>query len=167
MNTIEFIKSSLETSKNATLGMIMDLKDEPLAQPTINGGNHALWILGHIVTSESSIIHTIILGKDSSPVDDWQPLFGHGSTPQLDASVYPSFDELLEAWEEVRAFTLSTLESFSDDDLDKPAPGCPEEWKSWFGTVGMTFTTQIIHPTMHYGQLADIRKALGRELLMV
>ncbi|MGV6814368.1 MAG: DinB family protein [Phycisphaerales bacterium] len=166
MNTTTFIKSSLETSRGATLGLLMDLKDEPLAQPTVNGGNHALWILGHLVYSECSIMHTIVLGKESCPLDEWKDLFGHSSLPKTDASIYPSFDELLAKWEEVRAFTFETLATFSDDDLDQPAPGCPEEWKSWFGTIGMTFATQIMHPTMHYGQLADIRKALGRELLM-
>jgi DinB family protein len=167
MKTTDFIRTSLEISRGSVLGLITDLKDEPLAQPTVNGGNHALWILGHLVYSECSIMHGIVLGKDSCPLDAWGPLFGHGSEPKLDAAIYPFLEELLEAWNEVRAFTLSTLDSFTDDDLDKPAPGCPEEWKSWFGTIGQTFTTQIIHPTMHYGQLTDIRRALGRELLMV
>jgi len=167
MKTTEFIKTSLDLSRNSILGLLDDLKDQPLAQPTINGGNHAHWILGHLVCSESVIMHTIVLGNTTSPHDHLQPLFGHGTQPSTDASGYPSFDDLLAQWEEVRAFTLKTLDSFSDQDLDKPAPGCPEEWKSWFGSIGQTFTTQIIHPTMHYGQLTDIRKSLGREPLMV
>ncbi len=167
MKTTEFIKTSLELSRGTVLEILNDLKDEPLVQPTARGGNHALWILGHLVYSESSIMHQIVLGKDSCPHAQWESLFSHGTEPKLDTAIYPSFDELLKAWDEVRAFTLSTLESFTDDDLDKPAPGCPEEWKSWFGTIGQTFTTQIIHPTMHYGQLTDIRRSLGRELLMV
>lgn len=167
MNTVDFIKSSLETSRGAVLGLIMDLKDDQLVEPTSKGGNHALWILGHLVYSESSVIHTILLGNESCPHADLQPLFGHGSEPSTDASIYPSFDELLTQWEEVRAFTLATLDSFSDDDLDKPAPGCPEEWESWFGTIGKVFTAKIIHPTMHYGQLSDIRKTLGRPVMMV
>ncbi len=166
MNTTAFIRSSLELSKGSMMGLIMDLKDEPLARPTANGGNHALWILGHLVYSECSIMRTIVLGEDSCQLCDWESLFGHdGDGPKDDASIYPSFDELLAKWEEVRAFTLATLDSMSDDDLDKPAPGCPEEWKSWFGTIGMCFTTQIIHPTMHYGQLADIRRSLGRPIM--
>ena len=167
MNTIDFIKDSLETSKGSLMGFFADLKDEQLVQPTSNGGNHALWILGHLVVSESTVMHNIVLGIESSPVDDWKPLFGHGSEPKTDASIYPSYDELLEAWEQVRAHTLKTLATFTDDDLDNPAPGCPEEWASWFGTIGKVFTAKIIHPTMHYGQLADIRRSLGRELLMV
>jgi len=167
VKTNDFIKSSLELSRGAVLGLLDDLRDEPLAQPTVNGGNHALWILGHLTYSECSIMHGIVLGRDSCPLDKWQPLFGHGSEPKADTAIYPSFDELLEAWDEVRAFTLSTLDSLTDYDLDKPAPGCPEEWRSWFGTIGQTFATQAIHPTMHYGQLTDIRRALGRDLLMV
>jgi len=166
MNTTAFIKSSLEASKSATLGLIVDLKDNPLAQPTANGGNHAHWILGHLVVSESGIIHNIVLGNDSSPHSKWEPLFGHTTQPLTDDSTYPPFDELLNAWEEVRAFTLATLDTLTDDDLDKKAPGCPEGWESFFGTIGQCYATQIFHPTMHYGQLADIRKSLSRELLM-
>ncbi len=166
MNTIDFIKSNLESSKGLTLGLIMDLKDEPLAQPTEKGGNHALWILGHLALSESAIIHTFILGNETCPLSKWEPLFGVGTEPLTDASAYPSFDELLAAWEETRAFTLQTLASFNEDDLDKPTTGCPEDWESLFGTIGLAFGTQIFHPTMHYGQLSDIRKSLGREILM-
>ena len=166
MNTIQFIKSALETSKGSMMGLFEDLKDAPLAQPTTSGGNHALWILGHLVCSESFAIHQMVLGEQSNPVADWQPLFGMGSSPQTDPTLYPSYAELQEAWEEVRAHTLKTLDTFTDADLDTPAPGCPEEWASWFGTIGKVYTAKIIHPTMHYGQLTDIRRALGRDRLM-
>jgi len=166
MNTTAFIKTSLETGKTMTLSLLMDLKDQPLAQPTAKGGNHALWVLGHLVWAESFVMHTVVLGKDPHPLNDWEPLFGIGSEPKTDASIYPSFDELLAKWEEARAFTLQTLDTFTDDDLDKPSPGCPEEWKAWFGTIGKAFATQIMHPTMHYGQLSDIRRTLGRPPLM-
>ncbi|MBL4591593.1 MAG: DinB family protein [Phycisphaerales bacterium] len=166
MNTTTFIRQSLENSKGFMMGFFADLKGESLAQPTVNGGNHALWILGHLVYSECSITHSMILGKESCPLQDWKDLFGYGSEPKCDASIYPDFDELLAKWEEVRAFTLSTLDSMSDDDLDKPAPGCPEEWAAFFGTIGLCFGMKITHPMMHYGQLADIRRSLGRPVMM-
>jgi hypothetical protein len=166
MNTIDFIKSSLQTSRSATLPLILDLKDQPLAQATTKGGNHAHWILGHLVYIESTIIQCIMLGNEKCPHEHLKPLFEVGSQPCTKAEGYPSFDELLSEWEKVRAFTLQTLASFTEDDLDKPSAGCPEEWAAWFGTIGKVFTTQIIHATMHYGQLSDIRKSLGRQPIM-
>jgi hypothetical protein len=166
MNTIAFIRSSLENSKGFMMGFFEDLKDEPFAQPTAKGGNHALWILGHLAYSESSMVHSMVLGKESCPLQEWKDLFGFGSEPQCDASVYPSYEELLVRWEEARAFSLATLDSMSDADLDKPALGCPDEWKAYFGTIGLCYSMLIMHPTMHYGQLSDIRRTLGRPIMM-
>ncbi len=166
MNTIDFIKSSIATSRNMTLGLIMDLKDEPLAQPTVNGGNHALWLLGHIAHSESSLLNGMIQGKETCTLEHLKENFAFQTQPSTDASIYPTFDSLLEDYESAHAETLAYLDTLSEADLDQPAPGCPEEWKDFFGTIGQCFTMISIHPTMHYGQLADVRKALGRELLM-
>ena len=55
----------------------------------------------------------------------------------------------------------------SDEDLDQPAAAFPPELEGWFGTKGRCFLSQTLHPTLHYGQLADIRKSLGRPPLMV
>lgn len=167
MNTTDFIRQALDASRSSMMGLIHDLKDAPTAQPSALGGNHVLWILGHLIYIESSAVHGMILGKTDYPYADWEPRFGMGSQPVADASAYPPFDELVAAWDGVRATTLETLDTLTDDDLDRPAPGCPEEWKSWFGTIGKVLSSQIIHPPMHYGQLSDIRRSLGRPTLMV
>ncbi len=167
MNTTTFIRDGFGTSRGVVLNLLNDLRDHPLVTVSGDGGNHALWILGHLVYIESFVVNTVILGHESGPHDSWRDRFGTGSRPVADAGVYPSFDSLLETWDEVRAFTLATLDRFCDDDLDKPAPGCPEEHKAWFGTIGKAFGSQIMHPMMHYGQLADIRRSLGRDVLMV
>ncbi len=165
MHATSFIRESLETSRETVLALLNDLRDEPLTSVR-EGGNHALWILGHLVYVESWVVNVVILGRETCPHESWGPLFGTGSRPAAGGEGYPSFEALLEAWGEVRASTLSALEQFTDDDLDRASPGCPEEYKAWFGTIGKAFGTQIFHPTMHYGQLSDIRRSLGREVLM-
>ena len=57
MNTASFIRQSLETSRELALGLANDLRDSPLVQPTATGGNHALWILGHMTYRESTLQH--------------------------------------------------------------------------------------------------------------
>ncbi len=166
MTTIDFIKSSLITSRQWTLSLIQDLKDEPLAQPTAKGGNHALWILGHLAYSDSSILHEMIQGKDTCPLHALKDQFDFKSEPTTNASDYPSFDELMAHFESAQTELLAYLDTITDADLDKPALGCPDEWKDFFGTIGQSLSVSIMHPTMHYGQLADTRRALGRERLM-
>ena len=56
MKATELIRLSLENSKGWAMGLINDMKDSPLTQPTPNGGNHSTWVLGHIVRSESDLL---------------------------------------------------------------------------------------------------------------
>ena len=66
MNTIDHIKMSLENSKNWAMGLISDMNDNPLVQPTPNGGNHPLWVLGHVSRAESDLLLLCINKKDGS-----------------------------------------------------------------------------------------------------
>lgn len=164
MKTTEFIKTSLEMSQGWIMGMIEDMKDAPVTAPTPNGGNHPLWVLGHLAYSEGNLIEGFVKGKEN-PLADWKELFGQGSQPVADASKYPSFDELLAKFQEVRANTLNVLDSLSDDDLDKPSHA-PEEVKQFFGNVAQCFAVVSMHFTFHGGQVADARRAAGRPPLM-
>jgi len=166
MKTTDFIKMALETSKGFTLGLIADMQDAPLTQPTVNGGNHPLWILGHLAYSEANIVNHVILGNEN-PLIQWKEMFSNGNEPVAEADHYPSMEELMKKFEQVRAQTLSVLDTLSDEDLDQPSKNCPPDREQFFGTVGKCFQMAIIHPTMHYGQVADARRAAGRKLLFV
>jgi len=166
MNTVQFIKANLINSSSFAINLINDLKDEPLAQPTINGGNHALWVLGHLAYIESSILHNFIHGKETCPLIDLKDKFDFKTEPSTDASDYPSFDDLMNNYDSAHTELLEYIDTITDEDLDKPIESCPEEWESFFGTIGMCLGTICMHPCMHYGQLADTRRALGRSPLM-
>lgn len=165
MKTTDFIRAALETSSSATLGLIADMKNAPLTQPTSKGGNHPLWILGHLAYGEANIVNQLML-DEPNPLAEWKELFGGGSQPVADLNHYPPFDDLLAKFEEVRARTLSILDGLSDADLDQPSKGCPVEYRAYFGTVGKCFVMLSLHPTMHYGQVADSRRVLGRKPLV-
>ncbi|MDF1810109.1 MAG: DinB family protein [Phycisphaerales bacterium] len=166
MNTIDYIKTSLITARKMTLELINDLKDEPLAQPTINGGNHALWILGHIAHTDSSLLNQMIQGQETCTLEHLKEHFAYSTQPSTDASIYPSFDSLLKDYDTAHAEVIAYLDTITEDDLDKPSVGCPEDWKDFIGTVGKCLNVISLHTTMHYGQLADIRKSLGRAPIM-
>jgi hypothetical protein len=129
MNTIDFIKTSLASSQGWALGLILDMKDAPLTQPTSNGGNHPLWVLGHIVRAESDLLDAFILGKPNRFPE--LEAFSMGTTPSTDASKYPSLDELMGKLEEIPAATLAHLDSLSEADLDK-STHAPEEFEPAF-----------------------------------
>lgn len=163
MNTSDFIRMSMTASKEMSLMLINDLKDQPLAQPTAKGGNHAMWILGHLAYIESVMIHQLIQGKDTCTLAHHKEIFDADGEPSTDPSIYPSFDQLFEDYTAARDETKAYLDSITQDDLHKPALGCPEDWKPYFGTVAQCLDFIAHHPSLHFGQLADIRKSLGRK----
>lgn len=164
MNAIDYVKLTLENSKGWAMGLIGDMKDAPLTQPTSNGGNHPLWVLGHLVRSESDLLDGFILGQPNR-FPELESLFGMGSTPTTDADTYPGMDELMGKFEQIRAASLAHLETLSDDDLDKPSHA-PEEFGPPFATVGACYAAMASHMSFHAGQVADARRAAGRDPLM-
>ncbi len=161
MKTTDYIRQTLEQGKDWLLLMVNDMKDAPTTFPTHKGGNHPLWVLGHITCSEASMMSKMIQGEQN-PLAHWEPLFGMGSEPVADAGKYPPFAELLSQFEKVRSSTLKLLASMSDADLDKPSKA-PPEYQSFFGTIGLVFSAAVNHQMFHAGQVADARRALGRK----
>ncbi len=164
MKTIDYIRMSLETSKAFTFGLLDDMKDSPLTQPTATGGNHPLWILGHLTYAEANIVNHIILGKEN-PLIGWKEMFGAGREPTTEANDYLPWDEVRPKFDEVRTQTMSLLDGLSEEDLDAPSKNCPPERDAFFGKVGQCFLVLTLHPMMHYGQIADSRRVLGRKPL--
>ena len=163
MNAVEFVKLSLENSRGWAMGLITDMKDSPLTQPTPNGGNHPLWVLGHVVRAESDLLDEFILGQPNRFPE--LECFSMGNTPTTNADDYPSMDELLAKAEEIRSATLAHLDTLTDADLDQKSHA-PEEFGPFFGTVGACLAAMTTHMSFHAGQVADARRAAGRAPLM-
>jgi hypothetical protein len=164
MNTVEFIRTALDRSAGATLALIDDMKDQPLTFPTPKGGNHPLWVLGHLAHTEGEVIQHFMLGRPN-PVERWKGLFGRGSEPSAEADRYPAFDEVKRAFQDLRAETLQVLGTLTDADLDQPSKGCPPELRQFVGTYGQCFLIVVLNTMAHRGQVADARRAAGRKPL--
>ena len=164
MTTIDFVRMSLEMSHGWIMGLIQDMKDSPTTAPTPNGGNHPLWVLGHLTFSEGVLVNGFVQGKEN-PLADWTEMFGMGSQPEADAAKYPSMDELASKFEQIRGQTLELLDTLTEEDLDKPSHA-PEESGEFFGTIGQCLAALSIHFAFHGGQVADARRAAGRGPVM-
>lgn len=160
MKTVEFIRMGLNLSTKAALALIEDLKDRPLTFPTVRGGNHPLWILGHLAFSEGWVMREIMLGRPN-PLAHWKDLFAPGTEPSAEASRYPEYDCVKKAFQNIRTETVSILEELTDADLDQPSKNCPPELQEFVGTYGKCFLLSLIHPMHHRGQVADARRSLG------
>jgi uncharacterized damage-inducible protein DinB len=161
MKAIDVVRNALQISDSAMMQLIEDMSDAPLTQPTPRGGNHPLWILGHITFIEGNVPH--VLFGEPNPVARWAPLFAPGTEPTADASAYPPFDELVHTYRDLRARNLQILEQLGEAGLDRPTKSPPRGLEHVLGTVGQSFLTIALHQMSHRGQVADARRVAGRK----
>jgi hypothetical protein len=159
MKAVDFIRKGLEMSTNMTLALLDDMKDRPLTFPTPKGGNHPLWVLGHLAWSEGEFHQ--LMSVRPNPVAHWKELFSFGTEPTAEAARYPAFEVVRKAFADQRAETMRLLDSLTDEELDRPT-NCPPELTQFIGTVGGCMLLGIVHPMAHRGQVADARRAAGR-----
>ena len=161
MKAIDLIRWALQMTDESTSRLVEDMRDQPLTRPTSRGGNHALWVLGHLAVIEGMIPHTVF--GEPHPVQHWWPLFGTGSQPTDDAGSYPSFDEVLKTYRDLRAKNLARLDEIGEVGLERAPRVIPPGFEDRMRTIGRTFHLIALHQMFHLGQIADARRAAGRE----
>src|SRR5436190_3173727 len=161
MKAIDAIRAAIQTSDRSIMMLLEDLRDAPLTEPTPCGGNHPLWVLGHITYVEGNLPHIIF--DEPNPVARWAPLFAAGTEPKSEAGAYPSFDEVLRTFRDLRARNLKILDEIGEAGLDRPTKSPPRGLEEALSTVGRTFLIVAMHHMSHRGQLADARRAIGRK----
>ena len=161
MNSMNIVRDTLDRCDRATLGLLEDMKDAPLTQPTSKGGNHPHWVLGHLTFVEGRIPQ-MILGEKNE-VEHLAPHFEPGSQPKNDAAGYPPYEELLGTYRRLRQRNLEILEGLGEVGLDKPLKAVPQGMQKFLRTAGDAFLTIAIHQMNHRGQVADARRVLGRQ----
>jgi hypothetical protein len=164
MKAIDLIRGAMCMADRTTGRLADDLRDAPLTRPTARGGNHPLWLLGHLAVVEGAIPQVVF--GEANPVGHWEPLFGQGTTPSDDAAAYPPYDEVLGTYRELRAKNLARLEEIGEAGLDAAPRAVPPGFEDEMRTVGQTYLTIAMHQMIHYGQLADARRAAGRQPLI-
>jgi hypothetical protein len=161
MKAIDVIRMTMELCDQATTSLIEDMRDAPLTQPTPRGGNHPLWVLGHITFIEAGV--PAVLFGEPHPLEHWAPLFAAGTEPSPDADAYPPFDEVLRAYREARARNVQLLEEIGEAGLERPTKAPPKGLEEALSTTGRTFLLIALHQMSHRGQVADARRAAGRK----
>jgi hypothetical protein len=161
MTRIELIRWTLQMTEQVTAQRVEDLRDAPLTPSGGKGaaGNHPVWILGHLCVIEGGIPR--IFFGEKSPVEHWEPLFAAGTECKADASAYPSFDEVLRTFRDLRRRTLKLLDEIGEDGLDRAPKQVPPGFEKVMTTFGQTLLLMALHNMVHYGQITDARRVAG------
>ena len=161
MKAIDVIRSAMLTAHHATLQLAEDMRDAPFTAPTPRGGNHPLWVMGHVAFIEGGIPH--ILFGEPHPLERWAPLFAPGTEPTNNAAAYPPYEEILRTYKDLFARNLEILDRLGEEGLDRPTTSPPRGLEDKLRTAGETFLLTALHQMTHRGQIADARRAAGRK----
>ena len=163
MQSIELIRWAMELTGGHTAQLAEDLRNSPLTRNTPGGkageGNHAIWLLGHLSFIEGNLASALF--GEPNPVERWAPLFAPGTKPEVDANKYPSFDEVLKTFRDLRARNLKLLDEIGDSGLDRVPKSPPPGFEQLMKTFGHTFLLITLHNMMHNGEIADARRVAG------
>ena len=168
MQAIELIRWAMQLTDEGTARIVADLRESPLTKNTPGGkagdGNHAIWLLGHLAYIEGNIPRALF--GEPNPVEHWAPLFAAGTQPQGDAKVYPSFDEVLATYRNLRKTNLKRLDEIGEAGLDRVPKSPPPGFEGMMKTFGHTFLLITLHNMVHYGEIADARRVAGYKPLL-
>lgn len=143
---------------------LSEMADAPLLRPGPWGGNHAMWIAGHLTVVEGRLQQ--MLHGIPNPVTKWKPLFDWGSEASDDPSIYPPYEEVVQKFKELRGQTHAFLDEFGEEGLDRPTKSQPPGFKG-FETAGSAIIIIAGHACGHLGGLTVVRAAAGKERLFV
>ena len=160
MDSKDLILANLKLTQEMILGLADDMSEHCLTFPTPNGGNHAMWVLGHLAFGEGTLIHAWALDQPN-PCADLQEVFGNAVQPVADPRAYPEFAEVKEKCRVLRDQSIDVLQGLQESDLDRTTPGVPDEYRQHMPTVRDCFNMTGLHWLEHKGQLADARRAAG------
>ena len=136
MTSHDAIKQAYTFSHMVLQAYLGDLSDEELLQRPGEGCNHIAWQLGHLISSEGSLLEMVAQGKSITLPDGFADQHGKENISSDDASQFLSKDEYLSLFEKSQEATFAALDATSEDDLNQPGP---EHFREMCPTVGALF----------------------------
>ena len=121
--------------------------------------NHINWQLGHLITSDHSMVEGIASGSMPALPDGFAAKYTAEQASVDDSQEFETKATLMRVFEEQNAALLATLDQLPEADLDNPAP---EAMRSYAPTVAAAFLLVGTHWLMHAGQWVIVRRQLGK-----
>lgn len=163
MNAQDIIRNTAGVSAMVLTKYVEDLSDADLMERPGPGCNHLAWQLGHLISSECSLLDSICPGKAIELPEGFAERHGKEAVGENDPSKFCTKAEYLNLLAKAQAATSAALDDLSEADLDAEAP---EQFREFFPTVGAIFSIIATHPMMHAGQFVPVRRKLDKPVLM-
>lgn len=165
MTQLEFAAAQMEHIRSRTMKMLQAV-DAELWYTIPEGIDSSIaWQAGHLIISQYFNGIACVTGPDKSlkelfPIRDYATMYGISSDPKAEFDLRPSKEEFLQQLEGLQTHLLQLWSSLDDAILTEPSVLPHPAYK----TKGECLNWTALHETWHLGQIAMIRRGLGKPL---
>ena len=166
MRQQDLLVEQLEVTRDWTRRLIADLRGDDWSFQPAPGLAHPLFLCGHFAVSQDVLVHVRCLGKPLLP-DTFKDRFPIGkSIPSAQEHVLPAVQEILAVMEDTHRRTCDAVRAMPDELLAQPAYAADGKtahphYRDKRGAVSHCGR----HEAFHAGQIAMIRRLLGKSFL--
>lgn len=165
MKAAELLAEQLDGTRAWTLKLVADLKGENWTYQPGPGLGHPLWLCGHVACSQHLLIHVRCLGGGVLDGAFTRHFPIGGPVKSTREYAYPPVKTVLATMEEVHRKTLAAVRKMSDSLLSEPALGGDGKPHPHYRDKRGVVAHCNRHEAFHAGQIATIRRLLGKSFL--
>jgi hypothetical protein len=155
MDALGYAMNLAKFTRGASDSMLDGWPQDKHAFQSAKSDNHPLWVIGHILSTDAWLASKIGLETVKVP-ESYGKLFGQGSVPSGNAKDYPSFAQLHDEFTKARAAILAWYEKATPEQLSKKIESGGFIVDAVDGLIKISW-----HEGWHFGQVAELRKAIG------
>jgi uncharacterized damage-inducible protein DinB len=146
--------------------MVTSLADdftEEQAKESVNGAKPLVWYLAHVILPRNYFLTLYAGGGDEAVDAKFNERFGRGSDGSADFSDAPSKAELLAIYARIHERAKAFVATLSPEDLARTTD--VEVRHPMFKALGSALTLSAGHDVYHAGQIANLRRSMGKDPL--
>jgi hypothetical protein len=156
METRDYLSYLLDANQRFAHRYLDDITEEEAFETAGGACNHFLWLTGHLAYSAAQLLDFM-----KAPVDfpeEWANLFRGGQELNPDRAAYPSMAKVRANLYEMYDQANRALKNLSENQLSEEVEAEPEVVRPRVNLI----LAMCAHEAYHLGQVAILRRALGR-----
>src|SRR5215212_4030232 len=122
MNAKDVIRGTIGMSDRILKSYLGDLSDDDLKIRAVDGMNSIAWQLGHLISSERSMLEGVKPGSSPALPEGFEQDHSRDTADAADPAKFRSKAEYLKLFDAQRGATMAVLDGLQDADLDRPGP---------------------------------------------
>ncbi len=162
MNRVQFIVEQMTVTRQYSLAVLQHTDRARWFEMPGGAGTHIAWHVGHLVFAQYAHFAVMICpetpaDREIIPRDRYFSLFAKGTTPQANAQLYPSADEIFGAFNCAHEHFTRKASTLDESTLDLPTLR-PHQIARTRWDMALWW---MKHEMLHTGQIALLRRMLG------